>query len=279
MQPGRDPGLEDDAGLVRGESDVLAEDVDGGRVALLQRGRDDPVHHEADVVGAAARVLGRDGVRGQQRGRDVGRDVAHEPGRHLEHPQLRVEVEAVAGLDLDSRDPPCAQLPSPHGRARGQLLVRGAPGGAHRRHDAPSRPRDLGIGLAQKAAAEVPAPVATENDVGMAVDEAGGEPCAAAGDHLGGEALWWRGEVGGRSHPRDAAIADGDRAVGHDAEGRVGHGRQVDIGPNPVPSGFGHVGFGGLCLGRVGSSCGLLRKFRRVSCGLPPAPHPPSEPD
>ena len=96
----------------------LAEPVDGVGEALRGDGRQHLVAHEGDVGVGVAVELRRDGVGAEERRHDVDRDPLREPAGDPEHPQLGVEVEPVAGLDLERRHPAGGQAGRPRRRRR-----------------------------------------------------------------------------------------------------------------------------------------------------------------
>ena len=179
--------------LVGVEGAVLAEHVDPAgvrRAGLEHRAAD-----ELDVLVGAALELRRDDVRAHER------HVVGEPRRDLAEAPLGVDVEPVARLDLQVRDPGTSALRPP---ALGQLDQLRIAGGPRRlsRHPDPA-------GLVRPpchARRELVGAVAGEDEMCVAVDEPRDD--AAAGRV---EAL-----VAGRSRPghrRDPVALDHEGGV------------------------------------------------------------------
>ena len=152
--------LEHGPRLVGVERALLAEDVDPA--AVRRAGGEHLAADELDVLVGAALVLGRDDV-GAEEG-----DVVGQPGRHRTAALLGGDVEPVAGLDLDVGD------------AGAQRLARGARPPARRARRCRGSRRLGGhadpAGLVRRARhprRELVAAVAGEDEVRVAVDEAG----------------------------------------------------------------------------------------------------------
>ncbi len=166
-----------------------------------------------------------------------GADVAEAAG-DAQHLELACRVEPVAGFDLDRGDA-LAQESIEAGQRGGEESV--VIGGARRRHgrdDAAALAGDLGIARAFEAEFELAGARAGEDEMGVAVDEAGRHPALAAIVDGGGEAI---GRAGQRVAPPDecdTVAGDRQRAVGDGAVGRVArcHGGEAEIDPEMVPA-------------------------------------------
>ena len=198
-EPGGAAGLEHGARLVGVERALLAEDVDPARE---RRARSEHVAgDERDVVVGV-------GARGDDMGAEE-RDVVGEPGGDLAAPAFGLDVEPVAGLDLEVGDTgPQRLLPPDRGQRRELLGGRGT-GGVGRDADAAR-----GVRRAGHPRGELVAAVAGEHEVRMRVHEPRDHAAA-----LGVDAL-----VGGSARALDGgddAVLDHQRGVAHEAEGTV----------------------------------------------------------
>ncbi len=197
-EPGVSAGEQDLTRLLGVECAALAEHVDpaGERQA---RGEHLPAD-EVDVVVGAMLVLGRHDM-GAEEG-----DVVGQRGRQLAQPLLAVDVERIAGLDLDVRDPGPQRLPATGAGQREQLhRVRGA-GGGHGRADPAGR-----VGGAGHPGGELIGAVTREHEVGVAVDEPG-DDAQPVGVDAG------VGQRPGRLHGDDPVALEHERGVAADPE-------------------------------------------------------------
>ncbi len=102
----------------------------------------------------------------------------------------------------------------------------------HGGDDAAPGAGDLLIGGAGEPQLELMGAVAAENEMGVAVDQAGGDPAALAVDGLVGlEAR----RVGGAAGEDDAPVAGGDDAVLDNAEPAFRRGERGQSRPAPQP--------------------------------------------
>jgi hypothetical protein len=200
-EAGRPSRLEHRARLLDVERAVLAEDVDPARVR--RAGAQHVAGDERDVVVRPVRVLGRDDVRAEER------DVVGELRRDLAAAPLRLDVEAVARLDLDVGDAGPQRLGAAAGGERRELLGGGRAGRLGRHADP--------AGLVRRAGhpgGELVAAVAGEYEVRVAVDEARDDAAAARVD----------APVAGRARALDrrhAPVLDHQRGVADDPERAV----------------------------------------------------------
>jgi len=183
-QAERARGLEHATRLRGREADPFAERVDGIDQAFVVQPRQ-PVDHGVDVVVGASRELRRQCMRAQIRGTHRDAERLADAARDAQHLALVLDVQAVAGLDL--------QRGHAVGRARQRLreqlvFARGAHG-AHGREDAPTGARDLLVTRALQTQFELMCAIASENDVCMAVDQCRRDPAAVGFDHFAGLGL------------------------------------------------------------------------------------------
>ena len=172
MQPAAQPpfgaGLEDSPRLVCVERAALAEDVDPLRVR--GGGVEHRARHQVDV-------RRRVGVGGHHVGAQEG-GVLGELTGDGQAARLVLRGEAVAALDLQARRTLPLHLLHQLRDVAGQLLVGGGTGGGDGGADAAG-----GVGLASHPGLELGRPVAAEDEVGVAVDEAGNDRAAGHVDH------------------------------------------------------------------------------------------------
>src|SRR5205085_6011383 len=157
--------------------------------------------------------------------------------RGAEHLQLGLDVEPVAGFDLQCGDAAPDQRPQPRPRGFDQFLKAGRAGGLHRGGDAAARPRDLFIARAFQPLLEFAGTIAAEDEMGVAVDQARRNPGAVQRlDALRLEA----GELGPPADADDPPVLDADCAIFDRAErarhGRI-HGGEVAVDEQAVPHG------------------------------------------
>ena len=155
-------------------------------------------------------------MRAEKAGSNRYRARAAEPPRGLQLPAFGVELQTVAGFDLDRRDAFGEQRVEPRQRRRHQLLGAGLPGRLHRRDDSTAGLRDLLVAGTGQPLLEFGGAVAAMDKVGMAVDQARRDPAAVAvGSLFGFES---GGGLGGGAGIDDAAAGGGDHAVIDQAE-------------------------------------------------------------
>ena len=136
--------------------------------------RDEFFGNEADVVGAAVFVFGRDGVGGEQRGDDARRAFFVEAANHAEHLQFGLAIEAVAGFGFYGRGA-VAQHPVAMAAGGGEKFIfSGGTGEGDGAQDASASCGDLLVGGAGDALLEFCGAVASEDEMGVGIDEAGG---------------------------------------------------------------------------------------------------------
>ena len=120
--------------------------------------------------------------------------------------QLVFQIQAVAALGLDGGDAQVEHLVQEgHGFLKERILT-GRAGLTHRVQNAAAGPQDIEIPGAAQFEGDLSLPVAAENHVGMAVDEAGRDQASAGVDDLVG-LFGARGQLAvGRDGADDAAL-------------------------------------------------------------------------
>ncbi len=168
-------GGQDRARLDNAEDPGLAEHVAKPREVVAGHRGDHLRAHQAHVVPAAVAVLGRHFVRAEQGGDERRSRLGAQPADHAQLLALRLEVEPVAGLDLDGR----RAVRQKHGESRAcygdELVFRARAHVPHGLQDAAARSRDGLVGRAERATLVVVEAGRAEDGVGVAVDEAGVE--------------------------------------------------------------------------------------------------------
>ncbi len=223
-------GLEHALGLRVGKADPLAEGVDRVHQAFGRQLRQHGAANVVDVVVGASGKFRRQRMRAQEGGRHVNRQHVRHLARNAQHFPFRRQVQAIAGLDFNGGHA-LGQKARDTGQALAQQFgVAGSAGGAHGGHDAAASAGNVFVGGAIEACFEFVAAVARVDNVGMAVDQAGREPAAAAVMHLG-----CRRRLGTCTDPGNAPASDGDGRVMDLAIAVTrGHGGNADIGVEGV---------------------------------------------
>ncbi len=159
-QPGGPAGGEHRPALVGVEGAHLAEGVDP---AGVRRGRvEHRAAHEVHIVVGAPLVLGRNHMGTEEGG------LGGEPFGNLQAPHLVASVQSVARLDLHCGDARAASLLASCCGEPGELVVARPTGCVDRHEDATGL-----VGCAGHTGGELVTAVAGENEVGVAVHEAG----------------------------------------------------------------------------------------------------------
>ena len=165
----------------------------------------------------------------------VDREGLADPGRHPEHAELGLRLQAVPRFDLEGGHAPRSQLSSPAQGSLEELLVGRRPRRPYGGHDAPTGRGDLLVGGPVEPLSELTGPVAAEDDVRVAIDEAREQPLPTSPVDRPGQLLRLSRELPPGPHPADPVPPCRHRPVLDPAEAVVGHGRQVDPDPDPVP--------------------------------------------
>ena len=127
----------------------------------------------------------RQRVRAEEGGAHRDRPLGAQPARGAQRLRFVVEVEAVAGLDLDRGDAFGDQRVEARQRCAHKLVLARRARRLDRGDDAAAGPRDLLIGGAGKPHLELVGAVAGMDQMGVAVDQARRDPAAFAIDDLG----------------------------------------------------------------------------------------------
>src|SRR3546814_3045868 len=110
-QPQRARGLEHPPRLRQGEADPFAERVYRVDQSLGVQARQ-PVDHRVDVAIRVAGELRRQRMRAEESGADLDAELVADLPRDAQHLAFVVEVQAVAGLDLQRSDEHTSELQS-----------------------------------------------------------------------------------------------------------------------------------------------------------------------
>ena len=108
-----------------------------------------------------------------------------EAARCMQRLRLVLQIEPVARLHLDRGDTLCDQRVEPRQGFRHQRFYRGRPQRLHRGDDAAPCPRHFLIGRTGEPHLEFVGAVSRVDQMGVAVDQPGGDPAAAAIDDVG----------------------------------------------------------------------------------------------
>ena len=234
VRPG---GREDAVGFLRGEADPLAERVHGIREARFRDRRHHFVDHEVYVGILPAGIFRRKRVRAEKCRLDVDRKRVSELSRDPELLDFRVGVETVARLDLDRGDAFADQVAESRHGGFAESVVVGLSGGAHGRDDAAAGSRDLLVARAVEPHLELARAAAAEDEMGVAVDQAGRDPAPARVVHRARERVRVARKVRRLAEPCDTPVLDRDGGIADRAVGLAArhHRRQVGADPEPVP--------------------------------------------
>ena len=214
-QPQPPRGVKHARDLRRRERDALAEAIDGVDHPLGGQRRHHDVRHERQIAFAVGLVFGWQGV-GAQEGRAHGDgSQAGQATRDAKAFALRLEIEPIAGLDLDRADALGEQRIEPGKALVDQILVAGRSRRADGRDDAAARASDLFIAGAFQPHLEFARATAAVDEMGVAIDESRQNPAPLAihrfGARKGGQLTFGAGK-------EDAPLGGGDRAALDDAE-------------------------------------------------------------
>src|SRR5690606_1510502 len=162
-----------------------------------------------------------------------------------QHPALAVEVQAVAGLDFQRGRAVGEQGAGARQGLRQQRVLACRADVAHGGDDAAAGAGDFLVAGALQALLELARAVAGEHQVGMAVDQPGGDQATAQVDDRAGEAVGIGGQAGAGAGVHDRPVAPAQRAVPDQAVAAVRvEGGQGGAEDQPVPGGafgFAHV--------------------------------------
>ena len=195
------------------------------------------------MVAPVAPVGGK-GVQGKQRRHDAHRPVLAEFPRDLEQANLAFGIEPIARFDLDRRAATGHQRMQPAAALSQQFLVGRGARLRHGRCDPAAGFRDFLIGRAGAAHRVLVGARAAEDEVRVAVDQAGRDPGAAQRVDL---LRAITGELGPLADADDPAVGDPHRAILDNPEAGAFERGDVAVDEQPVP----HVPFLGLPLGEA----------------------------
>ena len=232
-QPGRSRRREDARRLGRRERNAFAEGVDRIRKSFPRQHGD----HRADRIDVAILVtlrLERERVGAQEGGCDLDRALAAEPARGTQHARLGVEIESIAGLDLDRRDALCDEPIKPRQTLRQEIILAGRACRSHGGEDAATLLRDVLVACPFQAQFELVGTVAGIDQMGVTIDETRRDPTAVERDPLGRVPA--TRQLSHRAGEHDAPISRGDgaRLARCKTFASRREGCQTSVEPNPV---------------------------------------------
>lgn len=214
------PGLGEKVGdLPGGEGDALAERIHCvGEPVAMHGGQNGPAD-EFDVVVGPAFILRWNGVGAEKGGADVHRPrLGDAPGR-TQHFHFRVEIEPVAGLDLNNGGALADHGVDAGQRAGNQIVLRCLPRGAYRRQDTAAGAGDCFVAGAFQPHFELARAVAAMHQVGMTVDQCRGNNFARKVFFRKAPKLVR--QLGAGAEPVYPLAGDGERAILHQPVGRA----------------------------------------------------------
>jgi len=206
--------VEDPPYLVHREGDAFAEAVYCIDEALGMRPFKSGQDHLGNVIPVSPLVFD-----GRRMGAEIGGDDPHwanllKSSGSAQHFQLRLDIEAIAGLDLDGGDTFRDQCVEPRQRGFDQSFDGERVGRLHGGDDAAAGTRNLFIGRALEAHLEFARPVAAIDDMRVAIDEAGCDPTSlkigdlGILDQLSGQFAFRSGKENAPAFTDDGAVLD-----------------------------------------------------------------------
>ena len=120
---------------------------------------------------------------------DIDGKLRPEPARHAEHLELGLDIEAVAGLDLDGRDAFGEERSQAAGCGPEEVVLARRARGGDRREDAAALLGDVGIGCAVEPLLEFIGAIAAIDEMGVAIDETRRDEAPAAVDREAGRRI------------------------------------------------------------------------------------------
>ena len=161
-------------------------------------------------MGAAVLAVGRERVEREQGRNDPHRFAFAQLPCDPEQPQLAGGVESIAGLDLDGRAAAGHQRVEAEPALIEEIGVGRSLGFGYGRGDSAAGPGDLLVARAGAAHRMLVGAVAGEDQMGVAIDQARGDPGPAERvDLLRAVA----GKLGALADANDPAVGDADRAI------------------------------------------------------------------
>ena len=156
--------------MLRAETDVFAEDVDAFKQSLPPHRRQDRLADQRNIAVGVALIFRRRGVGREQRRRKLDAIVVGQLAGDPQHFALVLQIETVAGFDLQSGYPFTQQAGQPRLGQRQQLGFAAVAGGAHGGINPPAAGADGLIGDAVQTLLPLLGPAAAEDEMGVAVD-------------------------------------------------------------------------------------------------------------
>jgi hypothetical protein len=167
----------------------------------------------------------------KQRRADIDGRCLAELSADREHLQLRLDVEAIARLDLDGRDAFGRERLDARERRCVQRVGRRCARRAHGRHDAATGARDVLVARATQALLEFFGAIAGEHEVRVAVDKRRRDPATTKRARVVHIDV---GHISAWPQPPDRAALDDDNAVVDDAVVGSGHRGHVEVGQREI---------------------------------------------
>ena len=210
-QAERARGLEHAPRLRRREADAFAERIHRIDQPFRMQSRQ-PADGGVDVAVGIVRELGRQRMRGEIRGPHFDAEAFAQCARDPQHLAFAVEVQPVAGLDLQRGHAIAQQRRDPRFRLPQQFVLARFAHRAHGGEDAAAGARDLLVARALQAQFEFGGAVAGEHHVRVAIDQArGGQRIGF--DDLVGQSVDIAGQVVAAADVREHAVLPAHCAV------------------------------------------------------------------
>ena len=217
--------------LGRGKGDPFTKRIHGVREARCRHSRDDLIANQIQVTSPVPRELRREGVGGQQRRRH-GDPGSGKGSPHLQHLHFRLQIEAVARLDLDGGRSKVDHALEPLTGAVEQILGGRLPGSSNGREDSPSRTCDLLVAGPLKALLPLFGTRSTVHQVRVTVDQSGCDPGSVHIQSLTGRRQRSLGGLCRLSNPDDEPVTHQNEGIANDAvraTSSLRHGRNVCV--------------------------------------------------
>src|SRR5512138_1915875 len=232
----------EDPSCLRGrERDVFAEGIDGIGEPPASYFRQHLIAERSDVVIWPTRKLRWHSVRAEERRHDRDAEIASDLASDAQHLELGVEVQAVAGFDLECRHAFAHERKRALARLREQARFGCSARRADRRQNPASAACDLLVRRAALARCKLVASIACVDQVRVRVDQTRRDPNAARIDLLNGRPLECR-ELVLATDPRDAPVTQSNRTVRNAANTYVAiQRRKIGADPKSIPCGRLHM--------------------------------------
>ena len=233
--------LEQAADFRAAEADGLAEPVDRVDQIFARQRRQHLVADQRHVVGAPIRELRRQRVQAQETGAHADAQLAAESTRHAQHAAFAVQLQAVAGLDLQRGHAVGEQGAGARQGLRVKAVLAGGTGGLDGGGNAAAGARDFLVTGAVQTQVEFVGAIAAEHEMGVAVDQTGRDQGAVERFHFVGQRHGRVRQLVHPPQPGDAPVLHGDCRLFDQAVRRVvGERCQGGVQQQAVPAGRGH---------------------------------------